>query len=76
MNRRNFLKWSGSAIPVIGALPAGAAALLSENNIAIAKKLKPEMLFNKNADHTIHNYDFMMLLKYFSLLPVLILSKK
>ncbi len=54
MNRRNFLKWSGSAIPVIGALPAGAAALLSKNNSAIAKKLKPEMLFNKNADHTIH----------------------
>src|SRR5665213_1021575 len=54
MDRRKFLKWSGSAIPVVAVFPAGAATLLSESNSAIAKKLKPEILFNETADYTIH----------------------
>ncbi len=54
MNRRNFLKWSGSAVPLVAAFPGGAATLLSEKNSAIAKEVKPEMLFKEKADYTIH----------------------
>jgi FtsP/CotA-like multicopper oxidase with cupredoxin domain len=54
MDRRKFLKWSSSAIPVIAAFPARAATLLSENDSDIAKKPNSEMVFNEKADYTIH----------------------
>lgn len=53
MDRRKFLKWSGSVIPVVAALPAGAATLLGENDSAMVNKLKQEMIFDEKADYTI-----------------------
>lgn len=54
MDRRNFLKWSGSVIPVVAAFPAGAATLLRENDSTITRMLKQETVFGEKADYTIH----------------------
>lgn len=53
MNRRKFLKWSGTAIPALTAFPFGAAALLNENDRELLNELKQGTVLQEKADYTI-----------------------
>jgi FtsP/CotA-like multicopper oxidase with cupredoxin domain len=54
MDRRKFIKLGGIAIPLAGALPAGAIELISKKNNEPAKISEGINLFAEKADHTIH----------------------
>lgn len=54
MDRRKFLKWSGSIIPVVAVFPAGAATILSDGISVDEKRLNPDILSIEKADYTIH----------------------
>ncbi len=54
MDRRRFLKWSSSAIPFLGAFPAGALQLIGEDKPGLSDKTKLPSSFEESADYTLH----------------------
>lgn len=54
MDRRKFLKWSGTIIPVVGILPASAAEIIREKESAIGKQSQQKISpLDEKADYTI-----------------------
>lgn len=54
MNRRKFIKWSSSILPIAGALPASAMSLIKNENPGIEKQLNKITEEDEKADYTIH----------------------
>jgi FtsP/CotA-like multicopper oxidase with cupredoxin domain len=54
MDRRKFIKWSGSILPIAGVLPASAIAIINKENPGIEKQSKQITEEDVSADYTIH----------------------
>jgi FtsP/CotA-like multicopper oxidase with cupredoxin domain len=54
MDRRKFIKWSGSIVPIAGVLPASAIAIINKENPRIETQLKQINVEDESADYIIH----------------------